>query len=313
MIPSDPPKPLRRKALKALHGFLWDALKPARKLRILDVGANPINTPDYARLLEIGGCEVWGFEPNDAAFAELEANPVEGAHYFNTAVGEAGPSQFYVHPQGGLGSAFKVSAPSVTYLGRPLWANPEEGRIEAVPMEMVALDDLDDLPSPDVLKIDIQGGELSVFQNGRAKMAETICVIPEVRFYRIYEDEPMWADVDLELRGQGFALNKIQFAKTTTVKTSRRRWLRHRGYGSQLVDGDAVYIRNPETILAWEDEQVRQLAIAAACVFQSHDVACHCMDELVRRGLAADDVTRKYVQLLPDTGAGDDRAPVAAG
>ena len=47
-------------------------------------------------------------------------------------LGAAGPAEFHVHPQGGLGSGFRISEPSVTYLGRPLWANPEEGEIETV-------------------------------------------------------------------------------------------------------------------------------------------------------------------------------------
>ncbi|MEX0285691.1 MAG: FkbM family methyltransferase [Paracoccaceae bacterium] len=299
MIPRDPPAAMPLKALRAIHDVLREDTQPARPLRIVDVGANPVNTPDYAGLLAMGWCEVWGFEPNETAFAALQAEPVEGAHYFNSAVGAPGPSEFHVHPQSALSSGYPVSGPSARYLGRPLWAEPETGAIETVQMDLVALDDLDDLPAPDVLKIDIQGGELDVFRHGRKKLAECVAVVSEVRFYRIYEDEPLWAEVDLELRSQGFALNKIQFAKTTTVKNSRRRWLRHRGQGSQMVDGDAVYIRNPEGISEWSDEQVRQLAIAAGCVFQSHDVACMCLDELVRRDLAPSGVTRRYVNALP--------------
>ena len=40
-----------RRLLEGRVAFLRDQLAPARPLRILDVGANPINTPDYDLLL----------------------------------------------------------------------------------------------------------------------------------------------------------------------------------------------------------------------------------------------------------------------
>lgn len=54
-------RPLRRLARRI--GFLQEETAPERPLRICDVGANPINTPDYEDLLDLGACEVWGFEP----------------------------------------------------------------------------------------------------------------------------------------------------------------------------------------------------------------------------------------------------------
>jgi hypothetical protein len=38
-------------------------------MKILDVGVNPINVPDYQMLFDNDMCHVWGFEPNPLAFA----------------------------------------------------------------------------------------------------------------------------------------------------------------------------------------------------------------------------------------------------
>ncbi|MFC3118041.1 hypothetical protein ACFOHS_06475 [Jhaorihella thermophila] len=85
-----------RRMLEQRIGFLQDALKPERPLRIVDVGANPINRPDYQDLLEIGGCEVWGFEPEESAFAALQETAGPGRHYVQRAVGRPGKGSFII-------------------------------------------------------------------------------------------------------------------------------------------------------------------------------------------------------------------------
>ncbi len=150
-----------------------------------------------------------------------------------------------------------------------------------------------------MVKIDIQGVELDVFTHGRVKMDQAIAVIPEVRFFRIYEGEPMWAAVDQELQGQGFALHKFEFTKTMSVANSQAARLNRKGTRSQLLDGDVIYIRNPETISDWSDAQVKALAYAASGVFFSHDLAIHALDELVRRKAIAPETPGHYVDSLP--------------
>ncbi|MGJ8616865.1 MAG: FkbM family methyltransferase, partial [Sulfitobacter sp.] len=157
----------------------------------------------------------------------------------------------------------------------------------------------DDLPKPDVLKMDIQGGELAVLQNGRIKLIDAVCIIPEVRFFRIYEGEPMWSDVDMELRMQGFVLHKLMPTKAIPVGNSLRSKMRSKHFRNQLVDGDAVYIRDPSTIEDWTDEQVKQLTIAAAGVFNSLDLVIYCMDQLVARGVLPPQAPKAFFKTLP--------------
>ncbi|MDK3018350.1 FkbM family methyltransferase [Pseudodonghicola flavimaris] len=286
-----------RRLLPERVAYLRDRLAPARPLRILDVGANPINTPDYDPLLTLGGCEVWGFEPEEKAFAALEANPRPGAHYINKAVGAPGKGTFHMHPQNGLGSLYPIREQSVAFLGHPGWYRPEAPQAE---IDLVALDDLDDLPPPDLLKIDIQGGELDVIRHGRQKLSQAVCIIPEVRFYRMYEGEPLWGKLDVELHEQGFVLHKLMFAKPSMVANSQAKALKGKAVRSQLIDGDAVYIRNPEAPGEWSDAQWTQLAIAAGTVFDSFDLAIHCLDRLEERGVIGPEVAEGFLQFLPD-------------
>jgi len=212
-------------------------------------------------------------------------------------VGKPGRATFYHHPQSGLGSLYPVRQSSVAYLGHPGWYKPNP---DTSPVDLVPLDEVSELPQVDLVKIDIQGGELDVFQSGRAKMADAVCVITEARFFRIYEGEPMWGDVDCELRDQGFALHKLEFAKSAVVANSLRGKMGNKAFRNQLIDGDAIYIRDPETIADWSDEQVKQLAVASATVFHSYDLTVLCLDELVARGAAAADVPQRFFDLLPN-------------
>lgn len=291
----------KKASMRTLEGRLAqlrEVIRPARPLWIVDVGANPINTPSYVSLLQMGGAEIWGFEPDEGAFAALMENRQEGTHYVQEAVGKPGKAVFYPHLRSGLGSLLKVDAEAVAFLGHPGWsANQGDG----VEIDVVALDDLDDqtLPHPDVLKIDIQGGEMDVFQHGRTKMSDAVAIITEARFARIYEGEALWADIDIELRSQGFALHKLMFVKSNAVANSQRGKMHNPRLRNQMLDGDVVYIRDPLTLPQWSDEQVKQLAIAAAGVFDSLDLTIWCMDELVRRGLLPEAAPTEFFDKLP--------------
>ncbi len=281
----------------ALHrlGFLREVLDP-EDMKILDVGANPINVPDYQLLLEHDMCHVWGFEPNPRAFAELEKAQDAKATYFPQAVGPAGPATFYAHEFAVLSSLFKIHKPSADFLGRERWY---QKTVTEMDVDLIEIDTLDDLPQVDLLKMDLQGGELAVLQGGRAKLAEAIAVIPEVRFHRMYEDEPLWAEVDLELRAQGFKFHKLLTNKSLPVKNSQWRKLDRKKIGSQMLDGDAVYVRNLEDMTVISDHQLKQLAVASAIVFESYDLAIHCLDELARRDVVAKDCAKRFVDHLP--------------
>lgn len=294
---ADTPQGVRRSFDRRIN-HLRDVLAPARRLRVADIGANPINVPDYTALLNAGGCEVWGFEPDQAAFDALRSAALPGTHFVQRGVGKAGRAKFYPHKLSGLGSIFEVDKPSVDFLGRPGWhANQGEGTT----IDLVALDDIEEaeLPAPDLLKMDVQGAELSILQNGRKKLIEAICIIPEARFFRIYKDEPMWSEIDIELRGQGFVFHKMMPGNALPIGNSMRAKMTSKHFRNQMVDGDLVYIRDPATMSDWSDEQIKQLAIAAAGVFNSLDLVIYCMDQLAARGVIATGAPKAFFKTLP--------------
>lgn len=266
-------------------------------MEIADIGARMMNSKaPYDMLLRIdGAARLAGFEPDPEAFEKLAAEAPENATCYQLAVGKPGPATFYSHKIGSLSSVFRFAEPAARYLGKLFWVRRE---ITEVPVELVALDQIDGFPALDVLKMDAQGAELDILKGAKQTLASAVCVIPEVRFYRMYEDEPMWADVDTELRAQGFVLHKFLHQKSVTLPSGQKARF-SKAAQSQLLDGDAVYIRNLEDPDAVSVDQFKMLALAADAIFGSPDLTAHCLDALAAKGALKTNAAARYVERVP--------------
>ncbi|MDJ0826713.1 MAG: FkbM family methyltransferase [Rhodobacter sp.] len=277
--------------------LLINRLGARRLTRIVDVGANPLTPPPYHDLLQKRGCEVWGFEPQTEAFEELQTTKSDLERYFPYAVGDGSKERLNIYRSSGLTSVFDPYEGAFTYLHR---SRRNMDRIDEVALETRRLNDDDEIDDFDVLKIDIQGGEVKVFRGGDEKLRRTMVVIPEVRFYQLYQDEPMIGGIDTELRRQGFQLHKLMFQKAMVVPNSQIDRLKRERHRNQVIDADAVYIRDPGGWRDWSNEQLKHLAISAAAIFESHDLALFCLDKLVSRKSIPADMPEAYVNCLPE-------------
>lgn len=124
-----------------------------------------------------------------------------------------------------------------------------------------------------------------VFQNGRQKLSRAVAVHTEVSFVPLYEDQPPFGEVDLELRRQGFPPHALHAVK---------RWaLAPVVYGGdfrignqQLLEADVVYVRDVGKLELMDGGQLAHLALLADAVCGSTDLARLCLAELIRRGKA---------------------------
>lgn len=277
--------------------FLMRKLRPSRRMNVCDVGARPQTTPPYKLLHKLGGCHVWGFEPDEHAFAALQKLNQPNASYFKQAIGMPGPATFYRHPIGSIASIYQIAEASAKYLGKYHWIGRN---IQEIPLDLVGLDDVEGMPAIDVLKIDIQGGELDVFKTGTRVLSEAVVIIPEVRFYRMYEGEPMWRDVDAQLADMGFILHKFMQPKMVPLPSPQRKRFGKRKITSQLLDGDAVYIRSLDDSDAVSNDQMMHLALAAETMFQSYDLVLMLLNKLENRKAIEAGSAEKYFDRLPD-------------
>ena len=285
---------MRHVAIQRHEDKLTALLQPARLTAIVDIGANPIDgDPPYKAMLQGRICRVTGFDPHPQALAQLNAAKSDLETYLPYAVGDGGGHTLNICRGLGFASLLQPDARTLTHF--PNFS--ELGRvIDRITLATRRLDDIAEITAIDLLKIDIQGSELSVFRNGRARLAKAVAVQTEVSFVPLYEKQPVFGEVDLELRSLGFiphmfaAINKKMIAPMLGPDPGAA--------FNQLVEADVVYVRNFIAAETMDDEQLKHLALIAHHCYGSFDLALNCIHHLAMRNAVTPDAKNRYVALL---------------
>lgn len=275
--------------------FVLETLCPERLTRVVDIGANPLSPPPYDNLFKVGGCEVWGFEPQQTAYERLISERQPNQHYLPYAIGTGEPATLHICKGSGFTSLLEPNTAGLESLGVFTAAAAVLRRVE---VETRRLDDLDDLPDFDLLKIDIQGGEQAVFKNGSEKLANAVGVISEVAAIPLYIDQPLLDDQMRTLRSLGFDLHKFLFFKKIMRHASASANLPQRYLKSQLIDGDAIFVRNILDLSALTTQQLRHLAIISDAVFESYDLTIQIFGLLAASGIISAASVNAYQEHL---------------
>lgn len=277
--------------------FLFDALNATRHPNVLDVGANPLDKPAYSDLVDLNLCNLFAFEPQEEAFHALIEAKRPNETYFNAAVGHGEAQRLHLCKHSGFTSLHRPDLECAKIF--PGFASQMSvgNRVNITPIE---LDAIENLPPQDMLKIDVQGAEKQVIQTGKRTLVDCVAIVIECRFARLYHAEPMVGEVDTYLRDQGFMIHKFISPKSACLNNSYLKNLRPRLVGSQLVDGDIVYIKDITALHTFSDDQLKYLTLFSDAVFNSIDLVFFLLDELMKREVIAKDVLHAYFTQLPD-------------
>lgn len=230
-----------------------------RKTVVVDVGANPFNgTPVYALLRRSGVAKIIGFEPQTEALEALNRAAKRDDIYLPYAIGAGRDETLHITKNSGLVSILEPDPWIADYLN-PWWKRAIEVR-ERIQVSTRRLDEIEEIERIDFLKIDIQGGELSVFQNARVKLASAALVQTEVPIIRYYKGQPTLGEVQAELEAQGFIAHKL-------VEMSAH----HLNYPVDLADGlpikksqatvaDLAFIRSSVSLEDMKDDTLQHMA-----------------------------------------------------
>ncbi|WP_171103533.1 FkbM family methyltransferase [Ruegeria sp. HKCCD7255] len=256
-----------------------ELVDPMLQTTVVDVGASPITeTPPYDGLVKSGCAQLIGFEPDRQSLDTLNANKGPNETYFPNAVGDGRPKTLYATPATGLSSTKKLCPWVGSYFG-PWWGK-QAVRATEIPVSTVRLDAFDAVDRMDFLKIDIQGGELEVFENAGRLLSQTAMLQTEVALMSFYEEQPSFADIQNELTK--FDLIPFRFATVNRRRIFSRftRKLSGKIRPSQILDLDVVFVKNPVRLDQFDTELVKQMAILAFSVLGAVDLACKCLDRL---------------------------------
>jgi hypothetical protein len=230
-----------------------------------------------------------GFEPNAAECDKLNRQYGEAHRFFPYFVGDGQPATFHETNWVLTGSLYPPNTPLLEK-----FQNLAEV-VTPVAQHPVATTRLDDIADVDFLKMDVQGSELAVQEHGRRVLADTLLVQVEVEFVELYRGQPMFADVDRFLRGQGFqfhAFNGLagRAFKPLVFNNNPNLPLR------QVLWSDALYVRDWMELAALGPEKLRNYAILAHDILKSYDLAHLVLSALDQREGSA--LTAAYFQRL---------------
>lgn len=278
---------------------LLDILALDEPIRIVDIGANPIDGPaPYAPLLAAGLATVIGFEPQEDELARLVAAKSEGETYLPYAVGDGGELPLHLCAYSGWTSTLRPDPRSLD-LFRMFGTNPTiTGEIT---VSTRRLDDIAEVGPIDYLKIDIQGGEPAVFRNGRAKLANVLMVQSEISFFPLYERQPPFGEIDLLLREFGLLPHHFDNVKKGIMAPMQLGNDPFRAL-NQVLEADLVYARDLRDHAALPDVALRKMAAIAHVCYGSFDLAMNCVMRLRDRGAAKASAVEDYVALVNTPG-----------
>lgn len=210
---------------------------------VIDIGARGGAADEWAK---IGGCvDLLGCEPDEEECQHLNystTTSVSSETYYPYAVGSADESRpFYETRSPTCSSLLKPNTDEWKRYGEP--GSKRNKRAEIVDVdtiETVSLETLCEIENiaPDFLKLDTQGSELEILSGYNDGLSSLIGIEIEVEFVELYENQPLFSDVDAFLREQGFELYGLK----------RHRWKLNDGEtcpaesGGRVVFGDALYI-----------------------------------------------------------------------
>lgn len=243
----------------------------APNVKVVDIGAMHVGKDhQHSNLVRAGKAEVIGFEPVEAACAKLnEAAADSPQRYLPYAVGDGGEAEFRETNQPMTSSLYEPNMP----LLEKFQALAEITTVvKRTRIKTKRLDDIPEVADADYLKIDVQGAELDILRGAARTLSSVLVVHTECTFVPMYVDQPLFADVDTELRRRGFVLHKIHSLAGRGFKP----FVQNNNIGeaiSQHLWADVVYVRDFMRLDTLTPEQLLKLALIVHETYASYDLA----------------------------------------
>ena len=277
-----------------------DVLLPLldRRVAIVDVGASTHGrgTEPYASVLATGQAHVTGFEPDAQALAELQrVYPDDGSHrYLPHFVGHGATARFHSTTwfmTGSLLAPDPVVMNAYQQLGE---ITRETGNVE---VSTVRLDDVIAAGGMDLLKIDVQGAESLVFIGAKERLRECLAVWTEVEFVALYEDQPLFGDIDRQLAAAGlrfFCFSGFGQRLLASWHDAQTR----PGQRTQQLWADAIYVPTPQRMAKMDRGSLARLALLCHEVLAAPDLCHEALRLIAQRSGGDATAAARYAQAV---------------
>jgi FkbM family methyltransferase len=268
--------------MKKLAGLLAEQGHTPR-VTVLEAGALPVGEDAelcHQLLAHLPGSRVLAFEPDQTLCQHLNAKAQAGIQYFPFALGKAKENRVFYETEHPMCSSLYRPDPRWDRYFNNLHYMREKssGEVSTVTVDAFLLDH--QIERIDFFKMDVQGAEYEILLGAAHATKEALAIVCEVEFVPLYENQPLFGDVDRLLRSQGFMFHKFlglagRAMKPITVNDNLN-------FPVQHMWSDAVFVRSllqPESIA---DEDLLKLALIMD-LYGSPDVTHFCLAQFDAR------------------------------
>jgi FkbM family methyltransferase len=221
-------------------------LCPIGQITLVDIGARwgvqrPWNNIPLNHLKYIG------FDADEEECKRLNRNNNnESVVYLPAAILDKESDQIlYLTKEEGCSSVYRPNDQILNrYLSKENWGIKKEIKVKTKTLNTVFGENK---ISPDFIKIDTQGAELSILKGAGIYLDSVIGLELEVEFLEMYEGQPLFSDIDSFVRGKGFELFDLN--RYWANRCSMSKYHSNRG---QVIFGDAVYFRSIDSFYSMD-------------------------------------------------------------
>jgi FkbM family methyltransferase len=254
--------------------FFFEEIVMPPSMTAVDIGAMLLEgqIDPLTRLIELGRLRVIGFEPQAAECEKLNALGRPGRRYLPYAIANGERRKFYVTNTGMTSSLLRPN------LGFAKLFNNLAELMQVVAtsdVDTVRLDDVAEIREQgcDLLKLDTQGSETEILAHASKILERCLIIQSEVEFVPLYQDQPLFADVDQLLRSHGFMFHRFLGLSGRTYRPLMVNDDPNLPL-SQVLWSDAVYVPDVMRLDRLEPEALLKLAALLHEIYGSFDL-CH--------------------------------------
>ena len=239
----------------------------------VDIGAMLLEgeVDPFLRLNTLGRLSVIGFEPQPAECEKLNARAQPGRLYLPYAVANGERRSFHVTNTGMTSSLLRPNL-KIAQLFNNL---AELMQVIASPLiDTVRLDDVAEIRAQgcDLLKLDTQGSEAEILAHASETLKRCLIIQTEVEFVPLYENQPLFAEVDQLLRGHGFMFHRFLGISGRTYSPLMVSGNPNAAL-SQMLWTDAIYVPDLSRLDGLEPNALLKLAALLHEIYGSFDLS----------------------------------------
>ena len=261
---------------------IFDLFEFNQTIQLMDIGAAAIaETPIYKILIDKNLAHLTAFDGDERQIEKLKSAYGENnVTVINKFLFDGEIHNIYLcAPESGMTSLFKPDEKALCFFN----GFSNFGKVTSIAdIQTTKLDDINDIQSPDFLKMDVQGAELGVMQNGSSVLQDCLAMQLEVSYFPLYEGQPSFGEIDIHMRENGYLPQRFIDVKRWSISPTIFN-NDFRMPGNQLLESDIIYIKSPLKFNELSEIQLHKLLILSHYSFNSFDLCAYIIIELEKR------------------------------